>query len=55
LSGLPVAAQYARASLAAVSIDSPPPEVKNTFVPSSGTIEAIRAASSSLRGDVKPS
>ena len=34
---------------------APPPEVKKTFAPSSGTIPATRAASSSVGGDVNPS
>ena len=55
MSGFPTATQYARASFAAVSIDSPPPEVKKTFAPATGTSEATRAASYSVRGDVNPS
>ena len=55
LPGLPVATKYVRASFAAVSIDSPPPEVKKIFAPSNGSRDATRAASSSVFGDVNPS
>ena len=55
LSGLPTAVQYARDSFAAVSIDSPPPDVKKILAPSSGTSSVTFAARASVGGDVKPS
>ena len=44
-SGLPSTSQYRRASLAAVSIASEPPDAKNTTASGMGAIAAIRPAS----------
>src|SRR5438128_1475524 len=50
LSGFPTAVQYARVSLAAVSIASPPPDVKKTLASPSDARPATRAASFSVDG-----
>ena len=48
LSPRPVSTQYRSASLPAVSMDSPPPLVKNTFEARVGASSATRVASSSV-------
>ena len=46
--GCPTSFQYRRASLAAVSTESEPPEVKKTLLPGTGAIPASRSASATV-------
>ncbi|OQM77680.1 hypothetical protein B0E55_06412 [Rhodococcus sp. 66b] len=52
-SGCPTSCQYRRASFAAVSTESEPPEVKKILLPATGAIVANRSANTCVVSGTK--